>query len=270
MSEPEVVVLANEERAADEAAERIAAALVDAVEAARAGRLGDDRRFSAGRHATAAWPRSPCVGTIPWASVHVWWGDDRYVPRDHPLSNVKPFDDVLLDIADAEEGTAGGRQRGVPIPIENIHPFPTGEAIGRARRGGLVCRGPRRRVEGSGPPEQDGWPVFDLIVLGMGADGHILSGLPRLRGIRLDRARTGDPGPDPHRAARRAGHAEPGGRRRRAPGPRRRPRARRRRRSSARSSARNGIRGRWPAQLARREGAIWIIDEDCASELPGR
>ena len=81
---------------------------------------------------------APLVDAIPWAKVHVWWTDDRYVPRDHPLSNVKPFDDVLLGIANAEEGTASSRYPGVPIPIENIHPFRTGEAIGRGT-GAAAC-----------------------------------------------------------------------------------------------------------------------------------
>ena len=43
---------------------------------------------------------TPCRGP----DVHVWWGDDRYVPRDHPLSNVKAFDDILLGIGLGEEG----------------------------------------------------------------------------------------------------------------------------------------------------------------------
>ena len=36
--------------------------------------------------------------TVPWELVHTWWGDDRFVPRDHPLSNVKAFDAIVLDL----------------------------------------------------------------------------------------------------------------------------------------------------------------------------
>ena len=89
--------------AAAEAAERIATALVDAVE--RRGRA--DWVTTGGSALVARYRRlaaPPLVDAVPWDKVHVWWTDDRYVPRDHPLSNVKPFDDVLLDIADAEEG----------------------------------------------------------------------------------------------------------------------------------------------------------------------
>ena len=73
--------------------------------------------------------RGPCRGP----TVHVWWGDDRFVPRDHPASNVKAFDDIMLGIGPHEEGTAGADRPGVPLPIDHVHPFRTGEAIGEAR-----------------------------------------------------------------------------------------------------------------------------------------
>ena len=109
MNEPEIVILADQANllpveAAD--SDRHCAS-ADADECPRARGLGDDGRIDPGRESTVGWPHSPWVDAVPWAAVHVWWGDDRYVPRDHPQSNVKAFDDVLLDIADAEEGTAG-------------------------------------------------------------------------------------------------------------------------------------------------------------------
>ncbi len=151
-----------------EAAARIAAALADAVE--RRGRA--DWVTTGGSALVARYRRlaaPPLVDAVPWAKVHVWWTDDRYVPRDHPLSNVKPFDDVLLGIADAEEGTAGGGSSGVPIPIENIHPFRTGESIGRGTGAASCAAALADELRAAGLPEQEGWPVFDLIVLGVGA-----------------------------------------------------------------------------------------------------
>ena len=38
----------------------------------------------------------PCATRSTGTTVQVWWGDDRFVPRDHPLSNVRPFDEILL------------------------------------------------------------------------------------------------------------------------------------------------------------------------------
>ena len=66
----------------------------------------------------------PLRDSVPWDAVHVWWGDDRYVPRDHPLSNVKPFDDIML--GDRRDRGGHGRRPypGVPIPVEQRPPVP--------------------------------------------------------------------------------------------------------------------------------------------------
>ena len=77
-------------------------------------------------------------GAIEWPRVHLWWGDDRFVPRDHPFSNVQPADAILLSIAQfaGQSGnqTEGidvqeGLEAGLVVPVENIHPFPCTEAI---------------------------------------------------------------------------------------------------------------------------------------------
>jgi 6-phosphogluconolactonase len=268
VSEPEIVVVADDDIAAVEAADRIAASLADAV--ARRGRV--DWVTTGGSALVARYRRMaepPLVDAIPWASVHVWWTDDRFVPRDHPLSNVKPFDDVLLDLADAEEGTAGGGSAGVPLPVENIHPFRTAEAIGRGAGATACAAAMADELRGAGLPEQDGWPVFDLMVLGVGPDGHILSVFPGSEAFDSTELALAIPAPthvEPHvervtlnpaivgvakqlivvvqGAEKAAVLAE-------VFGPKRDPR-------------------RWPAQLARREGAVWIIDEAAASGLPGR
>lgn len=52
---------------------------------------------------------------LPWERVHVFWGDERYVPADHPESNQRMARLAWLDK--------------VTIPVANIHPMPTdGEA----------------------------------------------------------------------------------------------------------------------------------------------
>lgn len=267
MSEPEIVVVADEDMAATEAATRIAASLADAVDArGRADWVTTGGSALVARYRRMAEP--PLVEKIPWDRVHVWWTDDRYVPRDHPLSNVKPFDDVLLGLADAEEGTAGGGYAGVPLPVENIHPFRTAEAIGR-RAGAAWCAAALAAELGAaGLPEQDGWPVFDLMVLGVGPDGHILSVFPGSEAFDSTKLALPIPAPthvEPHVERVTLNPAVVGVARQllvvvhgaeKAPvlaevfGPERDPH-------------------RWPAQLARREGAVWILDEAAASGLPG-
>lgn len=268
MNEPEIVVLADKELAAVEAAARIATALADAVEV----RARADWVTTGGSAPVAIYGRlaaQPLIEAVPWASVHVWWSDDRYVPRDHPQSNVKPFDDILLDIADAEEGTAGGGYPGVPLPVENVHPFPTGEAIGRGAGAAWCAAALADQLRAAGLPEQGGWPVFDLMLLGVGSDGHLLSVFPGSAAFDSLELALAIPAPthiEPHVERVTLNPAVIGVARQvivvahgadKAPvlaeilGAERDPR-------------------RWPAQLARRAGAVWILDEAAASGLPGR
>lgn len=90
---------------------------------------------------------------VPWERIHIFWVDERCVPPDHEDSNYKGAYESLLSRAD--------------IPAANIH-----------------------RIKGEMPPEEAageyeeellryfgsiGFPVFDLVILGLGEDGHTAS-----------------------------------------------------------------------------------------------
>jgi 6-phosphogluconolactonase len=266
MSEPEILIERDPDACAAIAADRIAASLTAAV--AVRGRAdwattGGSSPIGIYRELTSAGR----IGAVAWNAVHVWWGDDRYVPRDHTLSNVKSFDDIMLGIAGGEEGTTGGGVPGVPIPLDQVHPFPTGESIGRAL-GAAWCAGSlAERLRAAGMPERGGWPVFDLILLGVGSDAHLLSVFPGSSAFEATELGLAIPAPthiEPHveRVTLHPGVIEiaadvlivaTGADK--APilaaifGPDRDPH-------------------RWPAQLARRSGATWILDEAAAAELP--
>lgn len=95
---------------------------------------------------------------LPWAKLHFFWGDERLVPRDHPESNYRMVREALL--------------KHVPVPRENIHPVPgqsSAEAAALAYEQEL-----RERFR-----QSRGFPAFDLILLGLGADGHTASLFPR-------------------------------------------------------------------------------------------
>lgn len=94
---------------------------------------------------------------IDWKNVQLFWGDERCVPASHEDSNYGMTQELLL--------------RHIDIPLANIHRV-RGEddPEEEAQRYGEVIK--------EELPEVDGYPVFDLIILGMGADGHTASIFP--------------------------------------------------------------------------------------------
>ena len=97
--------------------------------------------------------------SLPWGKIQVFWVDERYVPPDSPHSNYRLAADTFL-----------GK---VAIPAANIHRIPTEyEDIKAAAR---CYEKTIRKVFGLG---RRGIPRFDLVVLGMGADGHTGSLFP--------------------------------------------------------------------------------------------
>lgn len=269
MSEPEIIVVADAEAASALAGGRIAGSLRDAVESrGRADWATTGGSTPVGIYRHLASPAH--VDDAPWPAVHVWWGDDRYVPRDHALSNVKPFDDIMLDIADRQAGSSvGGDGSAVPIPLDHVHPFRTTEAIGEAWGAAACAAELESDLRAAGLPTVDEWPVLDLVLLGVGGDGHVLSVFPGSAAFESDAWALDIPAPthiEPHvdrvtlnpavlRVAKEILVVMHG---------------------AGKSEILGQIFGsdvdpvRWPAQLARREGATWILDEAAAAHLPRR
>ena len=107
---------------------------------------------------------SPLRDRVAWDRVHTWWGDDRWVPYDDPESNVRPLTEGLLD--------------GVSMPGGNLHPWPIAEAMGAGEGPGWAAARYAETLAAAVPLDAAGTPVLDLIVLGVGPDGHILSVFP--------------------------------------------------------------------------------------------
>jgi 6-phosphogluconolactonase len=256
--EPDLHVVADPDAAAELAAQRIAAALAAAVD--RRGRA--DFCTTGGATPVPIYrrlARSPLCDAIAWPAVHVWWGDDRFVPRSHPESNVKPLDDVLLGGAEAEAG-------GVPLPSGNIHPFPVDRAIVGAHDADWCAARYAEEMAHWLPITDGNWPSFDLILVGVGDDGHVLSCFPDSPALNSLAWTMGLPAPihiGPHlpRVSVNPRLLEA------APvlvvtwGP-------------AKAEALGHVFGevrddrRWPVQRTRRSGAVWIVDEAAASLVP--
>ncbi|HEC74186.1 MAG TPA: 6-phosphogluconolactonase [Methylophaga aminisulfidivorans] len=97
---------------------------------------------------------SPYIEQIDWARVHLFFGDERCVPATHDDSNFKMARQAMIDL--------------IPIPVENVHRMPTesGEPADVAVRYAATMT-----------EVMDGAP-FDLLLLGLGPDGHIASLFP--------------------------------------------------------------------------------------------
>ncbi len=143
-------------------AEAAAQAVADAAEAA----VSQTGRFtlalsggSTPRRLYARLASPPFSSRIDWPRLHVFWGDERCVPPDHPDSNYRLASESLLSK--------------VPIPPERVHRMqgedPDPERAAQAYAAELG------RVFTLAP---GGRPGFDLILLGMGADGHTASLFP--------------------------------------------------------------------------------------------
>jgi 6-phosphogluconolactonase len=96
---------------------------------------------------------------LPWHQIHIFWGDERYVAATHPDSNYGMTKRVWLDL--------------VPIPAANVHPMPTNLADPQ-----LAAEEYDRQIIADFGLEAGSIPVFDIILLGMGDDGHTASLFP--------------------------------------------------------------------------------------------
>lgn len=99
-------------------------------------------------------------GEVPWHDVEVFFGDERDVPQDHVESNYCMAQQTLLDH--------------VPIEPDHIHPMPAD--AGQLDAAAANYEAAIRRIVPSGA--NDELPAFDLILLGMGGDGHTASLFP--------------------------------------------------------------------------------------------
>ena len=98
--------------------------------------------------------------SVDWSRVHFWWGDERWVTAGHSDRNDQQAKDALLDALD--------------LPAENLHPFPAAD-------GDLDLDAAAEHYAtelakaGSG---DSAVPDFDILLLGVGPDGHIASLFP--------------------------------------------------------------------------------------------
>jgi 6-phosphogluconolactonase len=181
-----VVVHADAEVLAQAVAARIIVRLVDA-QAARGfaalvltgGGIAD-----AVYRAVAA---SPARDAVDWSKVDIWWGDERFLPAGHPDRNETRARSALLHT--------------VPVPVQRVHPMPASDGPDGGDPEAAAARY-AAELAAAARPGTARLPHFDLLLLGVGEDGHVASVFPEHPSTYENRAVTavrGAPKPPPTR-----------------------------------------------------------------------
>jgi 6-phosphogluconolactonase len=96
---------------------------------------------------------------MPWEAVHVFWGDERCIPLERPDNHFTLATRLMLS--------------SVPIPPQNIH-----RARGEASDPAAAAIEYEDELRSFFAPSAGDLPAFDLVLLGMGEDGHVASLFP--------------------------------------------------------------------------------------------
>jgi 6-phosphogluconolactonase len=100
----------------------------------------------------------PLRRDLPWDRIHWFWGDERVVPKDDPMSNRRMALEAMLDHVPAPPGLIH------PVPVDLSSPAECAAAYDTELRQFQSSRG--------------GVPLFDIVLLGLGPDGHTASLFP--------------------------------------------------------------------------------------------
>lgn len=103
---------------------------------------------------------------LPWDKLQVFWGDERYVPADHPDSNQGMARQAWLDR--------------VQIPTANIHPM-----VAEAADPAIAAQDYEAHVRDVLQASENSFPALDVILLGLGDDGHTASLFPHTEALQV-------------------------------------------------------------------------------------
>lgn len=104
--------------------------------------------------------------SLPWDKIHIFWGDERYVPADHPDSNQKMAREAWLNKVD--------------FPESNIHPMPTS-----AEDPATDAKKHEEELQAFFGVSSGEFPAFDIILLGIGDDAHTASLFPHTEALQV-------------------------------------------------------------------------------------
>lgn len=106
----------------------------------------------------------PYIDSIDWSKWHVFWVDERVVPKDHPDSNYLLAYDAFLSK--------------IPIPAGNVYAINDALSAEAAADDYETCLRHLVKSKIVDISKESGFPKFDVMLLGMGPDGHVASLFP--------------------------------------------------------------------------------------------
>jgi len=188
MSTPAVVVHRDAGLLVNAVAARLVTRLVD-VQAARGHAHVVLTGGGTGIGCLAALRDCPARDAVDWSALDVWWGDERFLPTGDPDRNATQAREALLDH--------------VPIPAERIHEMPASDRAADVDAAAAEYAELLRRH--AVPEDHAAAPSFDVLLLGMGPDGHIASLFPEHPALHEQDASVigvrGSPKPPPERVS---------------------------------------------------------------------
>lgn len=183
-----VVVHADAPLLAAAASARLVTRLVDA-QAARGHAHVVLTGGGVGTATLAALAASPARDAVDWSALDVWWGDERFLPEGHPDRNVTQAREALLDA--------------VPLDPKRVHAMPASDGPYGADPDAAARAYADELAAACANGEHGDVPLFDVLMLGVGPDGHVASLFPEHPGLH-ERERSvigvhGSPKPPPTR-----------------------------------------------------------------------
>jgi 6-phosphogluconolactonase len=183
MSVPEVIVHRDASLLAQAVAARLVTRLVDAI-AARGTASVVLTGGGIGTRVLAEVAATPARDAIDWRHLDIWWGDERFLPTGDPERNETGARSALLDHVDVDPA--------------RVHPMPGPDGPDGDDPEAAAARYASWLAAATTPEDHGPVPSFDVLMLGIGPEGHVASlfpGMPALYDERPVVAVRGSPKP---------------------------------------------------------------------------